>query len=111
MPTNERTQGAAREIAEALFKPKQITTDDHLVEPVTADSRELVRAPRILKAEPGEPIAHVEHAPQAIESQVVDISASEHGRIRALATYGMTIRQVAAFYEVSAAEIERIVKS
>jgi hypothetical protein len=39
------------------------------------------------------------------------VPPSQIGRIRALATYGMTPLQVAELYGVTVAEIERILKS
>jgi len=37
------------------------------------------------------------------------IPKSEHGKIRALATYGMTIEQVATVYDVTIDTIEKII--
>jgi hypothetical protein len=43
------------------------------------------------------------------EQKMPEVPASEFGRVRALATYGMTIRQVAALYGVDAQSIKHIV--
>ena len=43
------------------------------------------------------------------ESRIRNIPKSEYGRVRALASYGMTLEQVAALYGVPATRIERIV--
>ena len=37
------------------------------------------------------------------------IAAAQHGRIQALASYGMTLTEVAALYGVTEIEIERII--
>jgi hypothetical protein len=101
-----------REIAESLFKPMREADKGHLVE-AASTAPKTVRVPRILGAKVRrDPVPSAEHALEqplrTTTDQFAGISVSEHGRIRTLATYGMTIKQVAAHYEVSEAVIERI---
>ncbi len=46
---------------------------------------------------------------QAVKRETRHIPASQFGRVRALASYGMTQAQVAELYGVGISEIERIV--
>ena len=44
----------------------------------------------------------------AVRRETREIPASQHGRVRALTSYGMTREQVADLYGVTVDEIERI---
>jgi hypothetical protein len=112
----------ARQNAEDLFKPRQ--------QPVSADvptsgtdatssaEEQPRRQPRIFAIPPRmpPPEAKVEAPaePKAIQRSAVtrrktrEIPASQHGRVRALTSYGMTREQVADLYGVPIDEIERI---
>lgn len=111
---NEQARDALR-VAEALFKPKPTTTAENHAKVAAVQTRqEAPRTPRILNVvERSEPLPLVEKAPKTsrrtTKERVAAIPASEHGRVQALATDGMTIRQVADLYEVAESEIERIV--
>ena len=113
----------ARQAAEDLFKPRQPTPDPDVpafgpngVSPVEHQPR---RQPRIFMVRPPKPLAESKaEAPQepksaprraAIRRKTRRIPASQHGRVRALTSYGMTPAQVAELYEVTVGEIERIV--
>jgi hypothetical protein len=102
----------AREAAEALFRPKQELAVDRSNEPASMDV-ETQRKPRIIPIPPAEPhreaIAKPRTPRREIGSRIHKIPKSEYGRVRALASYGMTLEQVAALYEVPATNIERIV--
>lgn len=58
-------------------------------------------------------VAPVEPRPiqrrQAVKREIRHIPPSQFGRVRALASYGMTQAQVAELYGVGVGEIERIV--
>jgi hypothetical protein len=100
---------SARAIADALFKPKPAATEDHLVE------HAIVRHPRILNVEPRRDAGlREEAAPERVmdttEYRSAGIPRSQHARIQTLATYGMSISQVAELYEATVDEIERIVE-
>ena len=109
---------SARHAAEALFKPKQAAKIGHpMPTHDTPPSREQPsqRQPRILtKAEP-EPRREPEtpgttpNKRQTRTERAGKIPASEHGRVRTLATYGMTLEQVAELYEIGLSEVERII--
>jgi hypothetical protein len=113
----------ARKNAEDLFKPRpQLKPADR---PALTESSDLStqpqprRQPRIFRVAPAPPpkTANVEAPAQpkppqrrragGRESRA--IPSSQFGRIRALASYGMTQAQVAELYDVSVDEIERIV--
>lgn len=106
----------ARKVAESLFRPKPPPKiEDHLVAADAALPQEGTRVSRILKvSERPELPPQMEMASKSLrhrtEAHVASIPAPEHDRIRTLATYGMTIRQVADLYEVAESEIERIVE-
>lgn len=76
------------------------------------------RAPRILMVPQPQPAPAPQPPPErkrrsrrvAVEKGPDGaIPRSEHGRIRVLTTYGMTIRQVADAYGVAESEVERII--
>lgn len=104
----------ARRVAEALFKakvePESIEATDG--QPLTDQSAR--RKPRILTVSQSVP-AHLEPeisagpGPAAVKRQrATEIPASEYGRIRVLATYGMSAEQVAQLYDVTLNEVRRI---
>ena len=112
----------ARQVAEDLFKPRQQTmrTDAPTSAPNVASRAEQQprRQPRIFAIPPQMPrsAAKVE-APTdqkqirrraAARRETRKIPASQHGRVRALTSYGMTQEQVADLYGVTVDEIERI---
>jgi hypothetical protein len=45
---------------------------------------------------------------RVVRRETREIPASQHGRVRALTSYGMTREQVAELYRVTVDEIERI---
>jgi len=107
----------AREAAEALFRPKQQAIVEISTGQASAGS-EIHRKPRVIPIRPGEPhretveaVAKPTSQRGEIQSRIRKIPKSEYGRVRALASYGMTLEQVAALYEVSATQIERIVSA
>jgi hypothetical protein len=110
----------ARKTADALFKPKQtpVVEDQNARSDASAGTtvtseRPTPRILAVLEPQP-EPVLGVEPTaepqPRARKKQVSKISSSEHARIRTLATYGMTIAEVAEVYDVSEIAIERIVE-
>jgi hypothetical protein len=113
----------ARQNAEDLFKPGQQTIRPDLPTsaPDAAPSAEQPRRqPRIFVIPPQMPMsaAKVESPADQKQKQVRrravirhkahKIPASQHGRVRALTSYGMTREQVADVYGVTVDEIERI---
>ena len=103
---------SVRQAAEALFKP---TID---APPPTDEPSH--RKPRILPASPAVP-ARAEADTLAIPQtkrqigsggeDATEIPTSEYGRVRVLAEYGMTLRQVAELYAVPLSEVARIVRT
>jgi hypothetical protein len=109
----------ARQEAENLFRPKQAAPSTRVAEangisPTGAHSPRQPRVFRIApvipmataradapKAQPRTPRPQTRHAPRGIP-------ASQFGRVRALADYGMTRQQVAELYGVGVDEVERI---
>jgi hypothetical protein len=134
--TADRDQiNKARRAAEDLFRPKPQTERAAPVAtsptdaPASQDAAPLgevvaPRKPRIIAipaivpmgeyiAEPPPPpepapTVRREAKPPA-KKRVAKIPAAQYGRIQALASYGMTLAEVAAFYGVAETEIERIV--
>jgi hypothetical protein len=123
VPHREQVQ-TARQAAEALFRPKRqpapieantnpAGTPSPSTEPVAP------REPRIWSVTPVSSVAA--DKPEAPASaaltkrrsdtrrKVQRIPTSAHGRIKALATYGMSIADVAGLYGVPASDIARIV--
>jgi hypothetical protein len=134
--TADRDQiNKARRAAEDLFRPKQPTeraapvTTSSTDAPASQDAAamgEVVapRKPRIIAIPAivpmGEYIAEPPPAPEPAptvrreakppaKKRAAKIPAAQYGRIQALASYGMTLAEVAAFYGVAETEIERIV--
>jgi hypothetical protein len=78
------------------------------------------RMPRIFYVSPAAPGRAEVDAPAtppserqkgAQEDDVTKIPASEYGRVRTLARYGMTRLQVAEFYEATVSEVTRIIRT
>jgi len=115
----------ARQNAENLFKPRPQPSADDLATASTesatpAGEQQPRRQPRIFSipsVAPMKAASAEEPAPpkprqrrRTIERATAVIPASQFGRIRALASYGMTRAQVAELYGVGVDEIERIVR-
>lgn len=111
----------AREAAEALFKPKPSAPHVPVSSaPEAAGTPEpppqQQRKPRIIAIPPPPPrapsppprdTAPARHAAKPSASGKID--EADYGRIRALATHGLTLVQVAELYDVPLQTIERIV--
>ena len=118
---NREKISRARQAAEDLFKPVHQTMSPELA-PVSNGSSaapQTRRQPRVLAVAPRVlPSAEVEAPTKAKPTrhkQVVrrhggTIPPSQLGRVRALASYGMTRAQVAELYDVTIEEIDRIIK-
>ena len=114
----------ARQAAEDLFKRAQPQADAEVTRPTSnvglPGEQEPRRQPRIFTAPPRLPTSQkVEPsvAAQPIRRKTVakhstrTVPPSQIGRVRTLATYGMTTSQVAELYGVTVGEIDRILKS
>lgn len=116
----------ARQAAEDLFKRAQpnANADAEVTRPTSnvaaPHEQEQRRQPRIFTAPPRvSPGPKVEHpvAARPIRQRAVakqstrTVPPSQIGRVRALATYGMTLVQVAELYGVTVGEIDRILKA
>jgi len=111
----------ARQDAENLFKPQPPTREMPAPRLNGASSTEEQprRQPRVFMIPPVVPMkaekSVVPAEPKPIKQRPVakraplHIPASQFGRVRALANYGMTQAQVAEVYGVEVGEIERIV--
>jgi hypothetical protein len=117
----------AREAAEALFKP---AGDGNDREPLQATGnnagsaephpeQQPRRQPRIFTIAPRLPATADAEAPpkpkpaprgQPAQRRRAAVPPSQIGRVRTLATYGMTTAQVAQLYGVAVDEIERILE-
>ena len=110
----------ARQAAEALFKPTQESKDRELPEATGSNAgsteQQSKRQPRIFTIPPQRPAtAEAETPPEPKPSPREPatrprgvVPPSQIGRIRTLATYGMTKAQVAELYGVTVDQIERI---
>lgn len=114
----------ARKAAEDLFKPAASSVDPEPTGPAANDSmpqeQQSRRQPRIFTVPPRLPLSpDPDHSVVAepIRHRAVAkrpgtaVPPSQIGRVRALATYGMTPRQVAELYGVTVDEINRILKA
>jgi hypothetical protein len=114
----------ARQAAEDLFKPARPNADAETTGPVpnggAPHEPEPRRQPRIFTAPPRlppNPKVEPPVAAQPIRQRTVakqstrTVPPSQIGRVRTLATYGMTPVQVADLYGVTVAEIDRILKA
>jgi hypothetical protein len=114
----------ARQAAEDLFKPVRPNADAEPTGPApnggASHEQEPRRQPRVFttpprlppnpKVEP--PVAAQPMRQRAVAKQSTrTVPPSQIGRVRALATYGMTPLQVAELYGVTVGEIDRILKS
>ena len=110
----------ARQAAEALFKPTQESKDRELPQATGSNAgsteQQSKRQPRIFTIPPQRSAtAEAETPPKPMPSPREPatrrrgaVPPSQIGRVRALATYGMTSEQVAELYGVTVDEIERI---
>jgi len=111
----------ARRVAEALFKPRAQAKPAERSLPVTdvpaPSEQPSQRKPRILVSTqpdfqagteaPASPANATQAAAKA--ERASKIPAGQYRRIRTLATYGMTLEQVADLYSASLGEVRRIV--
>ena len=115
----------ARQNAEDLFKPRPQPPPADAPAASTGNSasppdQQARRQPRIFRIPPVVPMSAAKReapaGPKAVRRQRTvrretgSIPASQFGRVRALASYGMTQAQVAELYGVSIDEIERIIR-
>jgi hypothetical protein len=112
----------ARQVAEDLFKPQRqaLHADAPTSAPDAASSAEQQprRQPRIFSIPPQMPMREAKVEAETVQKQTRrraavrretrKIPASQHGRVRALTSYGMTREQVADLYGITVDEIERI---
>jgi hypothetical protein len=114
----------ARQAAEDLFKRAQPNADAESTGPAlnghAPHEQEPRRQPRIFTAPPRLPPSPKVEPPvaaQPVRQRAVakhstrTVPPSQIGRVRTLATYGMTPVQVAELYGVTVAEIDRILRS
>jgi len=114
----------ARQAAEDLFKRAQPEANAEVTRPTSngglPHEEEPRRQPRIFTVPPRLPPGPQVEIPTAAEPvrrktvakpPTRTVPPSQIGRVRALATYGMTPLQVAELYGVTIAEIDRILKS
>jgi hypothetical protein len=114
----------ARQAAEDLFRPRREAISENIGAGAdnAAVSAELQtrRPPRVfmipaagpMRAGKADTAAEPKPArrPAATRDEPRVIPASEFGRVRALARYGMTRTQVAKLYGVSVGEVERVIR-
>jgi cytoskeletal protein RodZ len=121
---NRERLSRVRQAAEELFKPAPHSVDSEQPQsasradtPTEAPQR---RQPRIFTVPPRLPTSPaVEPAVTQASTRRKDVAKktratvppSQIGRVRTLATYGMTPRQVADLYGVTVEEIDRILKA
>jgi hypothetical protein len=107
----------ARQAAEALFKPTREPGPPQAAENAAGSTeQQSKRQPRIFTIPPQRPAtAEAETPPKPKPSPREPatrrrgaVPPSQIGRVRALATYGMTTAQVAELYGVTVDEIERV---
>jgi hypothetical protein len=121
--TNHDKIDRARQAAEALFKPMREGSGGRPQQAIgngtVPPEQEPKRQPRIFAIPPrltttAEAAAPLQPKPatrpQAAPRRRGAVPPSEIGRVRALATYGMTKAQVAELYGVAVGEIEQILK-
>ena len=123
--TDREKLDRARRNAEDLFKPRPQSGPADKTAPtensVASAEHQPRRQPRIFRippvvpmaAEKGEATAEPKSTRQerSARRDTGAIPASQFGRVRALASYGMTQAQVAELYGVGVDEIERITQS
>jgi hypothetical protein len=110
----------ARQEAENLFRPKAAEPGTDAAEPNGGSPTDLhpPRQPRVFRIPPVVPMAAARGDAPTVRAraprqpterrQTQKIPASQFGRVRALADYGMTRTQVAELYGVGIDEVERI---
>jgi hypothetical protein len=121
---NREKISRVRQAAEDLFKRGQTNGDAEVTRSAPSDGapaeQQQPRQPRIFIVPPRlppSPQAEAAVAPvptrrkAAARRPTVTVPPSQIGRVRALATYGMTPVQVAELYGVTADEIDRILKA
>jgi hypothetical protein len=121
---NREKVDRARKAAEDLFKPAQSTVPSEVARPVPNDTtpkdQQSRRQPRIFTVPARLPLSpNADHPvdPQPIRRRAIvkrsgnAVPPSQIGRVRTLATYGMTPQQVAELYGVTVDEINRILKA
>jgi hypothetical protein len=119
---NREKINRARQAAEDLFKPTQQDTVADLPKSAPdgapADQQQPRRQPRIFAVPPRLPVSAEVKTPTEpkrvrrrtmISRKAGRVPSSQAGRIRALASYGMTRAQVAELYGVTVDEIERVI--
>ena len=113
----------ARQDAEDLFKPKQLTTRSQMpisaLDDASSAEPQPRRQPRTFMIPPVAPIKTAKVEPAAEPKQIprttmtgrdnCDVPRAQFGRVRALTSYGMTRAQVAGLYGVTIDEIVRII--
>ena len=118
---NRDKMDRARQAAEALFKPMSEVDDSRPPQAIGNNTRPTEhppkRQPRIFTIPPRLPATVEEEVPPQAKPVPREPAArrrrralppSQIGRVRALATYGMTTTQVAELYGVTVDEIERV---
>jgi hypothetical protein len=121
---NREKINRARQAAEDLFKPSRHVAEAGLpaASPDQAVPAEQPgrRQPRIFNLPPRmSPVIQADTPPEpkplrrkpVAKSPASVVPASHIGRIRTLARYGMTPAQVAELYDVTVAEVERIIRA
>jgi hypothetical protein len=107
----------AREAAEALFRPKELRTNEPAQATSSSGSSPIMdrptRVPRVFvvpQANPrdDQPATPTSTPRRASTRKRTKLSPSDHVRIRTLTDYGMTVVQVAEHYGVAVQGIERI---
>ena len=123
--TDREKLDRARRNAEDLFKPRPQSGPADKTAPtensVASAEHQPRRQPRIFRIPPVVPMAAEKgeapaepkstRAERTVRPHTGSIPASQFGRVRALASYGMTQAQVAELYGVGVDEIERITQS
>jgi hypothetical protein len=119
-PNNRDKVNRARQAAEQLFKPAPVNTERDLSSPSGNNggaAEPQRRQPRIFTMPPRVPVnnepdssAKPKPAPRPAvgRRRAATVPPSQFGRVRALATYGMTLQEVADLYGVAVEEIARI---
>jgi hypothetical protein len=102
-PVNSTRIDNARQRAEALFKPKSPPK----ARCANETANKMAHEPRVLSISALTP----EQAPTTpAQPTPMDLDRRHFPRVRALAKYGMTTRQIAETYGVPASEIRRILR-
>jgi hypothetical protein len=119
-PNDRERIDRARQEAENLFRPKRAALDTDAAELNGSSPNDLHprRQPRVFRIPPVVPMAAARgdvatakiRAPRqrTERRETHKIPASQFGRVRALAAYGMTRTQVAELYGAAIDEVERI---